>query len=156
ETGPFGPAALAASRSVQDLTEAIYHDGMDLDLVHDDSLERATVRGKVLEISGVEFRSIVVPSSSTIRLTSMQKINEFYQAGGTVIVFGRLPTASAENGRGDPQLHALIERMFGAVPEDGSAVIQRSSARGGKACFVPRGVEWVPRILSATIVRAVS
>jgi hypothetical protein len=156
EAGPFGQAAIDASRTVQDLTKAIYHDGMDLDIVHSDSLERGVVQGDVLEISGVEFRSIVLPSLSTIRLASIQKVSEFYQAGGTVVSFGRLPTASAENGRNDPKLRALLETIFGSVPAGGSDVVHSSNARGGHAYFVPSEVERIPAILSEAIARAVS
>ena len=152
--GPFQKAALEAARTTQDLTEATYHDGMDLDVVDNESLERATVRGGILEISGVEFRSIVLPALSTIRLACMQKVREFHDAGGTVVAFGRLPTATAENGRDDPQLRALIEAIFGSVPA-GDVAVERVSSRG-KAYFVPGDVKRVPPILSGAIVRAVS
>ena len=153
---PFDPPAVQASRSLKALAEVIYDDGIDFNFTDNDSLDRATIEGPVLEIAGVQSRSIVLPALSTIRLASMQKLRDFYEAGGTVVSFGRLPTASAENGRDDPQLRALVEAVFGVVSEGATLEVSRSNAQGGKAFFVPAEAKRVPELLSQALVRDVA
>ena len=154
EGSPFDRPAIEASQSLEALAGALYGDGIDFDFVDCDSLERATVRGGVLEMEGIEFRSIVLPAMSTIRLASMRRIRDFYEAGGAVLFYGRIPTASAENGRADPELRGLIEGIFGSVPKAG--VASQRNARGGRASFVPKEAERVPSALSAIIDRDVA
>ena len=157
EKKPFDPAAVSASESLQSLAKAIYHDGIDFNFMDNASLERATVKGGVLEVAGVEFRSVVLPALTTIRLPCMQKLREFYENGGTVIAYDRLPTASAENGRDDPKLRAMLEAVFGSVSAAGvPAVSKRTHARGGKAFFTRGEVSAVPPLISGAIVRDVS
>ena len=152
--GTFGPAAITASESMNKVADAIYRDGIDFNFVDNDSLERATVRGNVLEVAGVEFRSIVLPNFTTIRLDSMRKIREFYDAGGTIVFLGGVPTASAENGRDDAHLRALTEAVFDPARNDGSAIRERNNASGGHS-FVVRDASDVPSLLSRSIVRDV-
>lgn len=153
-SGTFGPAAVTASDGLQKVANAIYNDGIDFDFVDNESLERATVRGKVLEVAGVEFRSVVLPNFTTIRLASMRKIREFYDAGGTIVFLGEVPTASAENGRDDPHLRAIAAAVVGRTGTDGHAFLERSNARGGHS-HVVKDASDVPSILSRSIVRDV-
>src|SRR5690606_25527335 len=102
-----------------------------------------------LEVAGVEFRSIVLPALTTIRLASAEKLRSFYESGGTIVAFERLPTASAENGRDDPKLAAIVRTIFGSVSEAGiPSSTERTNAHGGKAFFVSSGVHAVPPVLS--------
>lgn len=154
--GLFDPPAREASDHVIEIAKAIYLDGIDFDFVNDSAFERATVNGKILEISGLEFRSIVLPPVTTIPIGIAELMKHFYDAGGTVGAYGRLPWATAENGRDDPRLRVLIEHIFGVTPsEPVSQTITRTNANGGHAFFVPEDVGQIPEAISRAIVRDV-
>jgi alpha-L-rhamnosidase/Glycosyl hydrolases family 2, sugar binding domain len=156
-TPPFDQTAIDAATSLRDLAGAIFHDGIDFDFIDNSSLEGATVKADVLKVAGVEFRCVVLPRITTIRLASMAKIRDFYNDGGTVVAFGRVPTASAENGRGDPELRSIVETVFGAIGEDGVPISgKQASGRGGKSYFVPHDAKHVPDVISEAIVRDVA
>lgn len=152
---PFDQPAIEAATSLRDLAHAIFHDGIDFDFIDNSSLERATVTPATLSVSGVEFRVVVLPKLTTIRLRSMEKILDFYNNGGTVVAFGRVPTASSENGRDDPKLRAIVEAIFGTVSEDGlPASNKQTSQSGGKARFAI-DVKDIPEVISEAVVRDV-
>jgi len=60
----------------------------------------------------VEFRTLILPSMEVIGLETLRRVYEFHQAGGNVIVVGRLPRKSAEQGK-DAEVIALLEKMIG-------------------------------------------
>jgi hypothetical protein len=60
----------------------------------------------------VEFRTLILPSMEVIGLETLRRVHEFQQAGGNVIVVGRLPRKSAEQGK-DAEVLALLEKIFG-------------------------------------------
>ena len=134
----FDPAAKAASQSTIDVAAAIYNHGIDFDYVDDRSLEDATVDGPVMRIAGMEFRSVLLPSLTTIPIAIAERLREFYGSGGTVGAVGRLPTASVEAGRDDKRILETFEHIFGVSPtRDLSAPITRSNERGGQGVLHP-------------------
>jgi alpha-L-rhamnosidase/Glycosyl hydrolases family 2, sugar binding domain len=123
----FEEGAFEASQGMETVARAIYDAGIDFDFVDDSSLQRAEIRGEALDIAGVELRSVVLPPMSTIRRSTMTKIKEFHDRGGTVVAFGRLPVASAEAGRDDPALQALLDSVFHAGSPRGVLVTEDAS-----------------------------
>jgi hypothetical protein len=153
---PFDQPAIDAAISLRNLAREIFNDGIDFDFVDNASLERATLSPAKLSVGGVEFRAVVLPKLTTIRLRSMEKIRDFYNNGGTVVAFGRVPTASSENGRDDPKLRAIVEAIFGTVSEDGLPTSNKqTSESGGKAKFTI-DVKTIPELISEAIVRDVA
>ena len=123
----FEPMAFEVSKALEDLSGALYHEGIDFDFVDDPSFDRADVHGDVLRIGDLEFRCVVLPPMTTIRRATMEKIAAFHRTGGTVVAFGRLPIASVEAGRGDPGLVALVDEVFGA---EGHGVLVEGDTAG--------------------------
>jgi alpha-L-rhamnosidase/Glycosyl hydrolases family 2, sugar binding domain len=149
----FGPAAHQSSQGLVSLADALYRNGIDFDVVDNSSLARATVRTDVLEIAGVEFRCLLLPPLTTIPIAVMELAKRFYDAGGTVGAFGRIPAASVENGRGDPKLRALTDAVFGVGAEGNpSGAVTRRNGCGGSAFFVPGDAAEVPWTISEEIV----
>lgn len=126
----FSDAAQEAAAKLYDLGKVIYRSGIDLDYIDYQSLCRAEVSEGRLKVSGMEFRAIVLPPMTTIRTETLEKIKEFYENGGTVVAFGRLPDASAENGRDDPNIQSLLKDIFGAD------LTHKENKQGGKAFFL--------------------
>ena len=66
-----------------------------------------------LKVSGLEFRVLLLPPLTTVRTATLAKVQEFWEGGGVVIAFRSLPGASAEQGRDDPAVLAILEQTFG-------------------------------------------
>lgn len=139
----FDPPAHEASEKLGEIATAIYLDGIDFDFVGDAALGGATVEGPVLKIGELEFRAIVLPSLTTVTRAVAEVMADFFEAGGTIVVQGRMPSSTVEHGRDDPRLEAALDRIFG------------EQASGGHSIFIPEDVAEVPAAISRAIVRDV-
>ena len=168
--GQFGAAADEAADATYSLARTVYDSNLDCDYIDFQSLQRAEVEGGMLKVSGLEFPVLLLPPMSTIRISTMEKVKEFWEGGGVVIAYRRLPHASAENGRGDPALRALLQETFGLDSAEAHhhgcllrgtpyQVSENVSLRGGRALFVPsEGTELartLPELISSTIMQDV-
>ena len=63
-----------------------------------------------------EFSILVMPSMQTISVKTLEKIRDFFNAGGIVIAVGPLPRYSAEQGK-DDAVRRLLQEIFGDVSE---------------------------------------
>jgi hypothetical protein len=148
----FTPYAKEAADTTMELARRIYDSTIDLDFMDYHSLERSDVDGGTLTVSGLEFRVLVLPPMTTLRTATLQKVRDFYAAGGTVISFGRLPSASAENGRADPEIRSLISDIFGVPPDESvTETVARRNANGGQAFFVPSDEGRVPEVIKEAL-----
>ena len=152
----FNAMAQETARTTYDLAKLIYRSGLDLDFIDHPSLCRAEVSDGKLKVAGIEFRAVVLPPMTTIRTATLAKIKEFYDSGGVVVACGRLPNASAENGRDDPKVQSLLQAIFGVDRGDEVAdLAQRENKSGGKAFFLPDDASPLPGIISKSIVQDV-
>ena len=150
----FALAADIAASAVYNMADSIYAGGVDFDFVDDRAVQDAEVQDGRLWVSGLEFRAVALPPMSTIRIETLRRLREFYDGGGIVLAYQRLPGASAEKGRGDPEVRALLEHIFGFPSSDGyehqtflpplvvedhfgSGIVVRRNERGGAAIFAP-------------------
>lgn len=121
------------------LAESIYESGIDLDFIDYQSLCDAEISDGKLKVAGMEFRAIVLPPMTTIRVETLRKIMEFAESGGVVVGYGRLPTGSPEVGRDDCNVQSFVNTIF-------------NSSNG---FFIPDGYENVSKVISGAIVRDV-
>ena len=109
----------------------------DYNLADDDYLNRARIEGKELVIGPQRFQAVILPPISTLSRTTLNKIQEFYQAGGTVLGIGMLPGSSPEAGDNDADLEKGIADLFGAgASSTPLPFTEQQSAGGGRAYFV--------------------
>ncbi len=112
--------------------------GKDFTFIHPEVLDERcpVVNGKLSlqnKINKEEFRVLIIPSCKTISVSNLQKINEFYEQGGTIIFTTRLPSQAVERA-GNQEVIKIIKKLF---PEgENSSGIVRSGQKGGKAVFV--------------------
>jgi hypothetical protein len=111
--------------------------GRDFTFLHPEVLERCRLNGGELvlpnQVHPGRFSVLILPGHKTIRWGTLQKIEVFYDQGGSVIATGELPSKSAEFGR-DAEVVRSVERMFGK-PSTGSGTspaVQQND-RGGSA-----------------------
>lgn len=81
-----------------------------------------------------DYNLIIIPGGKVISLETLQKIQQFYNAGGKVIATTLLPTKSARFGQ-DSLIVSIIQDIFGKDVYTNAQL--QSNAKGGKALFVP-------------------
>ena len=145
----FTSAADECAMSTFALARQIYEKGIDFDFVDDNLLSQAVVRDGTLEIAGIQFRAVLLPPMTTIRRQTLAKLKEFFDGGGTVVAYRRLPGASQEHGRDDPEVHALLQHIFGIASSEtaahrseahtqaGDSICRQSNEQGGQGIFLP-------------------
>ncbi len=74
-------------------------------------LKQMEVKQGSLVRSDFAFRTLVLPALDILSLETAQKIVDFAKAGGYVYALGELPTASAEQGMGDPRMKELMDGL---------------------------------------------
>ena len=92
----------------------------DFTYLHPDVLaDSCTVEGDTLRLNNAvnfeEYKVFVLPGCKVIDLTSLQKIKDFYDAGGKVIATSQLPYRGT-NPEDDETVQAIIKEMFGVDP----------------------------------------
>jgi hypothetical protein len=125
-----------------ELSRTIYNDGIDNDIIDDESIINARVENGRIKINGNEYQALVFGAESTIRLAVLEKSLELVQSGGVALFYGELPTASAENGKNDVTVATLLKN-----------ILNTSSPNGGYAAFVVGSPDLLPTILSQHIDR---
>ena len=111
----------------------------DYNIADDDYLDRARIEGKELVIGPQRFQAVILPPISTLSRTTLNKIQQFYQAGGTVLGIRMLPGSSPEAGDNDTDLEKGIADLFGAGASNTPLPFtEQQSAGGGRAYFVAR------------------
>ncbi len=125
----------------------------DYDIAGSYYLDSAKIRNRALHIGPESFRVLVLPPLTAVRRTTINKIEEFFNAGGTIIAVKRLPTDSMEDGRDDAELAAALRRIFGNTSS--SKPSSNTNAAGGHAFFVPDDIDQIFPILDQHLPRDV-
>lgn len=136
----FSDEARAASESCMRLAEDIFQAGIDFDFIDDESICRADCTDAQLTVADIGFRCVVLPPLTTICRDTLAKLHAFHQAGGVIVAMGRLPDASPQGGRHDPETKSMIADIFG--PEAGAnglAASVHGHPSGGIGVFEPGG-----------------
>ena len=116
------------------LGKHLFDHACDFDFIDFESIAKAEPGNALLKVADAEYRVLVFPAMKAVRMTMIRKALEFVQAGGLVIAFGCLPSASDELGRDDPNLRLLLDQIFGS-PDD-SFEHAKSHPGGGMAMFI--------------------
>ena len=91
-------------------------DRRDFTYLHPETLDRCVVEdGRLVlpnEINRESFRVFIVPGMKTIDLSSLEKIYEFWKAGGPVIFVGSVP-AKATRASDDARVIGILTEMLG-------------------------------------------
>ena len=141
------PAAALIEREFYNLTDSLLRLHFDYDYVDEDVLAAAEVRDGKLVIGEEEYEVLILPPLTTIKESTLHKLETFFRAGGKVVADAMLPT---ENTAGFSQeLTDTISRLF---EEDAAAVRKEAlggageqrvtvneNENGGKCIFVSRG-----------------
>ncbi len=127
------------NRYYGDLMNRLSQELRDYDVADSYFLDQALLEGSSLHIGNESFRVLILPPLTTIRRSTLRKIEEFHNRGGVVIAVRMLPTDSMEAGRDDPEVAAALDRMF-KLP-------------AGRARFVRENIDEIFPILDARLPR---
>lgn len=112
--------------------------GCDYTFLHPEVLEaKCRIDGGHLvlpnRIHPGRFSVLILPGHKTIRWSSLQQIQAFFEQGGSVIATGQLPSKSAEFGH-DNDVRRSVEAVFGPTHSSAAASrVMRRNDRGGCA-----------------------
>ncbi len=91
--------------------ETLYKNGIDVDFIDFESIDRAAIKDKRLEVGGEKYQIIVIPSMKTVRHSMIEKLLEFKKSGGIVINVGSLPEYSDRKGANDAELFNIVKEL---------------------------------------------
>jgi len=139
----------------EDLTSALQDARYDCDWLPFERFEdRVTeVKGNTLHLHGERYRVLVVPPTESITFATLIKAKAFFEAGGVVVGYGRLPTRSLTLGKTAADISALRTELWGQEAKQGRTVC-RTSKRGGRSYFLsekPGGHEMTAMLDDAKI-----
>ncbi len=137
------------------LSRIIYNDGLDNDIIDDQSILNATVQDGRIKINGNEYQALVFGAESTIRLSVLEKSLKLAQSGGVVLFYGSLPSASAENGKGDDKVASVLKELLNtsSLNTKSRNIIERPFPSGGYAAFISDDPDLLPSLISKHIDR---
>jgi hypothetical protein len=118
------------------MTTAMQDALFDCDWVPYDAFEETMeIEGRELTLHRERYSILVVPPVEVIPYPTLAKVRMYFEAGGTVVGYGFLPTQSATLGKTSTDIAALRASIWGA-PQPGLEVC-RTSPAGGRAYLLP-------------------
>jgi len=135
------------------LSRIIYNDGIDNDIIDDQSLINATVQDGRIQINGNAYQALIFGAENTVRLSVLEKSLELAKSGGVVLFYGKLPAASAENGRDDEKLVSILNQLLNttSLNKNSNNIIEHNFKSGGYAAFLNDKPDLLPSKLSEHI-----
>lgn len=111
-TAELGEDALEADNAAFTSGQKLYNKSVDFDFMDFESLARAKVVGRELQVSGEAYRVLVLPAMKAVRHSTLEKALEFHRAGGVVLAIDALPEASDRMGLNDPEVATKVKELF--------------------------------------------
>ncbi len=138
-----------------ELSRIIYNDGIDNDIIDDQSILNATIQNGRLLIGGNEYQALVFGPEVTMRSSVLKKILKLAEDGGVILFYGQLPSASVENGRMDNKLASVLKELLNvsSLSMNSHSIIEHNFESGGYAAFLHNTPELLPSLLSSHIER---
>jgi len=142
--------AAQAEIAYYDLMELLVGYQRDFDVVDDYYLKRADIKGRTFSLGNESFQGIILPPMKVISRTALARIHHFYEEGGIVISYGRLPSGSSEEGAADPDIATGVQAIFGIAPGEKRDAENRNK-NGGRAYFLAGDIEKIVQVVDENI-----
>jgi len=120
----------------EDMTTALQDALFDCDWIPYDVFEGdMSIVEELLHLRDERYRVLIVPAAEVIPYATLSKTREFFESGGIVIGYGRLPSRSATLGKTSEDIASLRDAIWGQC--DGPSMTPcRTSSAGGRAYFL--------------------
>jgi hypothetical protein len=141
---------VGAYTTPEDLTSALQDALYDCDWLPFERFEDGVtkIKGNELRLHGERYRALVVPPAEGITFAALEKVRAFFESGGTVIGYGRLPERSLTLGKTAADIARLCEAIWGADARPGKSAC-RTGRRGGRSYFLAE--QPTPEALAAAL-----
>lgn len=128
---------VGAYTTPENLTTALQDALYDCDWLPFERFEDSVTRiqDKELQLHQEKYRVLVVPPAEAIPHTTLAKAKDFFDAGGIVIGYGRLPEKSLTPGKTRADITALREELWGNPYQPGTSVCKHND-KGGRSYFL--------------------
>ena len=151
-TEPLQAYPEASPRGVFATAQQLSNAGLDYDFLDFRSLRNAGIKDKALHITNEKYRIIILSDMRAIHHSSLEKIRDFYRAGGIVLASGVLPEASSHEGEQDKEVDTILQEIFGLTAreaKEGKTVSRQTNQAGGTGIYVADGAieKVVPRLI---------
>ena len=138
EPGQAGMEKNEAAEPAFALAKTMAGQGLDFDFIDFESVDRAKLSERQMQVSGEAYRVLILPLMRTLHISTLRQALAFYRAGGVVVALGALPEASDRIGRNDPELDRMVQELFGLTAAQAASAktphIQRNAAGGLALC----------------------
>lgn len=119
--GQLDPGGGAFGGKLQDeylaVQEALITNQWDFDAIDPSIFAKSDIAGTIIRSGDGEYRVLILPPSTTVQYSVLKKLLQFYQAGGSIISVGQLPTDSWEGGKNDPEVLRIMWEIFRVNPQ---------------------------------------
>lgn len=124
------------ARRPEELTSALQDALFDCDwLLYDAWEDDSTLEGNSIRLHKEDYQILVLPAVEVIPYPTLAKARRFFENGGVVVAYDRLPDKSATLGRGSEDIAGLCREIWGdAAP---SLARCKTSKAGGRSYFLP-------------------
>lgn len=118
--------------------------GLDYDFIDFRSLRDAHIKDGRIYMGDESYRVIVISDMQAMHHSSLEKLRDFYRAGGIVLSTGALPKASSRKGEGDSAVDEILRELFSMTGSETSGKVSlqtkvQTSSQGGVAMWVADG-----------------
>ena len=144
---------VGAYTTPEDMTSAMQDALYDCDWLPFERFEDgvAEIKGNELRLHGERYRVLVVPAAESVTVAALAKANAFYEAGGVVVGYGRLPAKSLTPGKSAADIAALRDALWGAGAKPGLKACH-TGKQGGRTYFLAE--KPTPREIAAALADA--
>jgi hypothetical protein len=121
----------------EDMTTVLQDAQYDCDWLPFEAFESiAAIVGKDIKLHQERYQVLIVPPTDVIPLATLAKVKAFYESGGIVVGYGRLPSVSGTVGIPSTEIIKLRDAIWGPKPNIGVEACQTRVA-GGRSYFLP-------------------
>jgi len=127
------------------LTDTLLRLHVDYDYIDEDTLKDVSVKDGKLCINGEEYSLLILPPVTHLKASTLEKIEEFYKAGGKLLADTLLPYECIEGKIDDfaARVNAIfgidplkVKRDFEAKEYGDYSLFESENEEGGKAIFI--------------------
>jgi hypothetical protein len=122
--------------NMQSALDRVHYDHQILTYSRFDSTSTLNPSTKEIELYQSRYKILILPPVEIIPYEVLKKVRDFYEMGGTVIGWQRLPTRSARFDKTDRDIQSLTEAIWKTISPEGGARALNTNAKGGKAWFI--------------------
>lgn len=124
----------------------------DYNIADDQYIEGAHVEGNELVIGPQRFKTVILPPITTLSRRTLEVLQEFCRAGGTILAIRSLPSSSPEAGGEDSVIKAGMASLFGADAQvkEASSSAERRGFGSGQTYYVRDSVDVLIAVLETT------